>query len=172
MMAFHRGDLGRLKEFLRRDAGLIGRRFSFTEIYPQELGCSDKGGMHWTPINGTTLLHLAIDFDDWEIFELLLAAGADVNARAQVDAEGFGGHTPIFNAVVSHGRRQGEMARRLLESGASVTAQASLRKFLDWCDTPRWHVARDVTPAEWARTFPDQGWVNDEALSAIEKAVG
>jgi hypothetical protein len=170
MMAFHRGDLAQLKELLRRDSGLIARRFNLVEIYSPELGCAKDGrsGMHWTPIDGTTLLHLAIDFDDLEIFELLLTAGADVNARANMDPEGFGGHTPIFNAVVSHGRHQAEMARRLLQAGASVNVRASLRKFLDWCDTPRWHMARDVTPAEWARTFPDQGWVNDEALGAIE----
>src|SRR6185503_10895087 len=108
MMAFHRGDLARLKEFLRHDAGLIARRFSLVEIYPPELGCAKDGrsGMHWTPIDGTTLLHLAIDFDEEEIFELLLAQGADVNARATADRDAFGGHTPIFNAVVSHGRRQ------------------------------------------------------------------
>ena len=29
--------------------------------------------MHWTPIDGTTLLHLAIDFEEREIFEWLLA---------------------------------------------------------------------------------------------------
>jgi hypothetical protein len=169
MMAFHRGDMERLKEFLRRDPGLVERRFSLVEIYPPELGCAKDGrsGMHWTPIDGTTLLHLAIDFDDEEIFKLLLAHGADVNARANVDAEGFGGHTPIFNAVVSHGRRQGSMARRLLERGASTTALASLRKFLDWCETPRWHEARDVTPAEWGRTFPEKGWVNAEALRLV-----
>ena len=46
-----------------------------------------------TPLDGTTLLHAAIDFDEQEIFELLLAHGADVNARAAVDAAGFGGHT-------------------------------------------------------------------------------
>jgi hypothetical protein len=172
MMAFHRGDLARLKEFLRRNAKLIERRFGLAKIYPPELGCSKNGGMHWTPIDGTTLLHLAIDFDELEIFELLVGAGADVNARANVDGEGFGGHTPIFNAVVSHGRRQGAMARRLVELGASVTVRASLRKFLDWCETPRWHLARDVTPAEWARTFPDQGWVNEEALGAIEAQGG
>ena len=28
------------------------------------------------------------------------ARGADANARATIDAEGFGGHTPLFNAVV------------------------------------------------------------------------
>ena len=56
--------------------------------------------MHWTPIDGTTLLHLAIDFREREIFDWLLAHGADVNARAAIDRDGFGGHTPLFNAVV------------------------------------------------------------------------
>jgi ankyrin repeat protein len=126
--------------------------------------------MHWTPIDGTSLLHIAIDFNDQEIFELLLAHGADVNARAKVDAEGFGGHTPIYNAVVSHGSHQGSMARKLLERGASTTVRASLRKFLDWCETPRWHEARDVSPAEWAKAFPEKGWINQEALQCVEGA--
>jgi hypothetical protein len=171
MMAFHRGDVERLKEFLRRDPGLSKRRFSCLEIYPPELGCSKDGrsGMHWTPIDGTTLLHLAIDFDEVDIFDLLLAHGADVNARANVDAEGFGGHTPIYNAVVSHGKHQGSMARRLLERGASTTVRTSLRKFLDWCETPAWHKAFDVTPAEWGKTFPDKGWVNAEALRLLDR---
>ena len=170
MMVFHRGDVERLKDFLRRDPGLLERRFSLLEIYPPELGCAKDGrsGMHWTPIDGTTLLHLAIDFDEEEMFELLLGQGADVNARARVNAEGFGGHTPIFNAVVSHGRRQGSMARRLVERGASTTVRASLRKFLDWCETPRWHEAREVTPAVWGQTFPEKGWVNAEALRVVE----
>ena len=170
MMASHRGDVARLKDFLRRDPRLIERRFSLLEIYPPELGCAKDGrsGMHWTPIDGTTLLHLAVDFDEEEIFELLLAHGADVNAPANVDAEGFGGHTPIFNAVVSHGRHQGSMARRLLERGASTAARASLRKFLDWCETPRWHQVLNVTPAEWAQTFPEKGWINTEALGLVQ----
>jgi hypothetical protein len=174
MMAFHRGDLARLRDFLRPDPGLIERRFSLLEIYPPELGCAKDGrsGMHWTPIDGTTLLHLAIDFDEEEIFELLLEHGADVNARANVDAEDFGGHTPIYNAVVSHGKRQGSMAKRLLERGASATVRASLRKFLDWCETPSWHEALNVTPGEWGRTFPDKGWVNAEALGLVESADG
>src|SRR5436190_11525503 len=170
MMAFHRGDVARLRDFLRLDSGLIERRFSSVEIYPPELGCAKDGrsGMHWTPIDGTTLLHLAIDFDEEEMFDLLLAHGAEVNARANIDAEGFGGHTPIYNAVVSHGKRQASMARRLLERGASTTVRASLRKFLDWCETPRWHQALDVTPAEWGRTFPEKGWVNEEALRLLD----
>jgi hypothetical protein len=174
IMAFHRGDMTRLKDFLRRDPDLIKRRFRSLEIYPPELGCAKDGrsGMHWTPIDGTTLLHLAIDFDEEEIFDLLLAHGAEVNGRANVDAEGFGGHTPIYNAVVSHGKHQGSMARRLLERGASTTVRASLRKFLDWCETPRWHKAHDLTPAEWGRSFPEKGWVNAEALRLLESVSG
>lgn len=170
IMAFHRGALARLKEFLRRDPRLAERRFSCLEIYPPELGCAKDGksGMHWTPIDGTTLLHLAVDFDEEEIFDLLLAHGAAVNARANLDADGFGGHTPIYNAVVSHGKRQGSMARKLLHRGASTTIRASLKKFLDWCETPRWHKATDVTPHGWGKTFPDQGWVNAEAMQLLE----
>jgi len=171
MMALHRGDVAGMKEFLRRDPQLIRGRFRLPEIYPPDLGCAKDGrsGMHWTPIDGTTLLHIAIDFNEEEIFELLLVEGADINARALVDAEGFGGHTPIFNAVVSHGSRQGAMGRKLAERGADLNVRASLRKFLDWCDTPRWHEARDVTPAEWGTTFPEKGWVNKEVLEWVAR---
>jgi len=175
MMAFHRGQVERLKDYLRRDPGLIERRFSYREIYPSELGCADDGlsGMCGTPLDGTTLLHLAIDFDEQEIFHLLLTHGADVNAPATVDALGFGGHTPLFNAVVScaytNGRqRDAAMARTLLERGASPTVRASLRKFLDWIETPGWYEARDVTPAEWGRYFPMRELVSVEALRLLE----
>jgi len=73
-----------------------------------------------------TLLHLAIDFDEEEMVDLLLAHGAEVNARANVDAEGFGGHAPIYNAVVSHGKRRASMAR-LAEVWRSVMARVGRR---------------------------------------------
>jgi len=51
--------------------------FTIREIYPPELGCAndERSGMHGTPIAGTTLLHLAIDFDEQEIFNLGSAYG-------------------------------------------------------------------------------------------------
>lgn len=170
LVAFHRGDLARLREHLRRDPGLLSRRFSLREIYPRELGCGQEGGegMHWTPIAGTTLLHLAVDFREPEIFSWLLESGADVNARAVVDGEGFGGHTPLFNAVVAGAAADDAMARTLLARGADPSIRCNLRKFLDWCAEPRWHEARDVTAAEWARTFPDQSWVNVAAVRLVE----
>jgi ankyrin repeat protein len=174
MMAFHRGDLERLKEHLRREPDLIKKRWSTREIYPAELGCGPDGksGMTGTPLDGTTLLHMAIDFDEQEIFDLLLSEGADVNARASVDPDGFGGHTPLFNAVVSCAttcgrQRDGLMGWRLIERGADPQLRANVRKFLDWVETPRWHKALDVTAAEWAREFPERGWVNTEVLKLL-----
>jgi hypothetical protein len=168
VMALHRGDLDRLGRHLREDRGLLIRRFGLREIYPRECGCADGGlGMHWTPIDGTTLLHLSIDFREREVFEWLLERGADVNARAAVDGEGFGGHTPLFNAVVNGPWRDAEAARVLLERGADRGLRASLRKFLDWREKPEWHFARDVTAAEWGRGFPEAGWVNKEALGMV-----
>lgn len=170
MMAFHRGDASQLGNHLRRDPQLLARRFTLAEIYPGECGCASGGrlGLHWTPIDGATLLHLAIDFREREIFDWLLARGADVNARATVDRDGFGGHTPLFNAVVSGPWKDAGMARALLELGATKSTRASLRKFLDWIETPHWHEARNVTPAEWGRGFPEKNWVNSEVLQLLD----
>lgn len=170
IMAFHRGSVERLRAHLRRDPTLLARRFSLREIYPMEVGCAADGrsGMHWTPIDGTTLLHLAIDFGEREIFDWLIDQGADINARASVDAEGFGGHTPLFHTVVGHPGLDAMFARSLLERGALTNARASLRKFLDWRENPRWHVARNVTTAEWGRGFPERSWVNTAALRLLD----
>jgi hypothetical protein len=59
------------------------------------------------------------------------------------------------------------MTQALLARGASREVRATLRKFLDWIETPRWHEAHDVTPAEWARNFPEQNWVNHQALRLL-----
>jgi ankyrin repeat protein len=170
IMALHRGDLARLEDHLRRDPQLLNRRFTLREIFPPALGCdkNGRGGMHWTPIDGTTLLHLAIDFREPEVFRWLLDRGADVNAPATIDSEGFGGHTPLFNALVNGTDRDPGTTRTLLERGADSSLRTNVRKFIDWCETPAWHIARNVTPSEWARGFPDAGWVNSEALRLLE----
>jgi hypothetical protein len=173
-MALHRGRADLLDALLRRDPTLVHRRFSYREIYPPELGCADDGrsGLHGTPVDGTTLLHLAIDFDEQAIFGLLLDRGADVNARAAIDRDGSGGHTPLFHTIVSAAylcglQRDAAMAATLLARGASPTIRATLRKFLDWREAPGWHEARDVTPAEWGTSFPEPSWVNPEALRLL-----
>jgi hypothetical protein len=51
-----------------------------------------------------------------------------VNARAAVDRSGFGGHTPIFNCVMTFnaGRRHEVLGRLLLDRGADPNARASI----------------------------------------------
>ena len=178
MMAFHCGDLDRLKTHWQNDPQLIDRRFGYREIYPAVLGCADdfRSGLHGTPIDGTTLLHLSIDFDEREIFDWLLLQGADVNAAALIDDEGFGGHTPLFNAIVSdayvNGRqRDAYMVQRLLELNADIHVRVNLRKYLDWREEPGWHIANNVTALEWAADFPERGWVSQEAVRMIENII-
>jgi len=171
IMAVHRGDIARLEKHYRRDPRLLERRFTLHEIYPSDCGCAKDGqsGLHWTPIDGTTLLHIAIDFREREIFEWLLAQGADVNACAAVGGDSFGGHTPLFNAVVCGPWPDAATARTLIEHGADRSARASVRKFLDWIENPHWHEAQNVTAREWGHTFPERHWVNGEALRLLDE---
>src|SRR5260370_40689124 len=65
-------------------------------------------------------------------------------------------------------QRDAAMTRALLARGASPALCATLRKFLDSCATPRWHEAREVTPAKWGQDSPERGWVNLEGLRFLE----
>src|SRR5207247_2142112 len=51
-------------------------------------------------LRGATLLHMAIEFGEIEIAELLLDRGANINARSKI-TDGIGGQTPIFHAIAS-----------------------------------------------------------------------
>lgn len=139
------GDGTPWREHLRRDPGLLARRFALPEIRPPELGCASAGrvGRHGTPIAGTTLLPLAIDVQEHEIFDWRLAQGADVHACAAVDRDGFGNHTPLFHAAVNGTQRDTTMARALLAGGVDADLRVHLRKFLDGRETPAGHEARE-----------------------------
>lgn len=174
-IAVHRGRLDLLEAHLRRDSALLSRSFRHDEIFPPELGCGpDRShALHGTPLDGATLLHMCIDYDEMEIARWLLENGADPNVRAAVDEDGFGGHTPLFATVVVQPqrlRRTDEAARLLLDAGADPTVRASLRKELRGVDDESLHVYRDVTPAEWGRRFHDQAFVSKPALALIETA--
>ncbi|HEX6884864.1 MAG TPA: ankyrin repeat domain-containing protein [Planctomycetota bacterium] len=173
-MAVHRGCLARLERHLARDPGLLARTFTHAEIYPPELGCAadESLALHGTPLAGGTLLHLCVDLDELELARALLAHGADPDARAALDADGFGGHTPLFGCVVSQPWRVGQrrddaFARLLLAAGADPSARASLRKRLRFVADETEHVYRDVTPRTWGERFHDQAWVARPVLELL-----
>lgn len=178
-MALHRGRVDLLAAHLRRDPDLLGRTFLHREIYPDELGChtDESLALHGTPLAGTTLLHMCVDYDEIEIARWLIERGADLNARADVDADGFGGHTPLFGCVVSQPFRVGlrkddAFARLLLDHGADPNARASLRKRLRFVADESLHEYRDVTPLAWGERFHDRGWVSEPVLRLIAKRGG
>jgi ankyrin repeat protein len=96
---------------------------------------------------------------------------------ADVDAQGFGGHTALFGCVVSQpfrvGRRVDDaFARLLLDHGAEPNARASLRKRLRFVRDESLHEYRDVTPLAWGRRFHDQAWVSEPAMRLIAERGG
>jgi hypothetical protein len=179
-MALHRGRIDLLEEHLRRDPQLLRRTFAFEEIYPPELGCHDEIlATHGTPLRGATLLHMAVDYDEMEIARWLLDRGMDVDARAAVDADGFGGHTALFSTVVSqpnfwmnHNRKPqvAPFTELLLERGADPNARASLRKQLHpGYGSDTMHEYRNVTPAEWGGQFHRKVFVSELAVAMIRE---
>ena len=182
VMAVHRGRIDLLEEHLQKDPKLAARTFSLAEIYPPELGCGPdlSYGLHGTPLEGTTLLHIAVEFDEIEIGRWLIEHGADVNARAEVDGDGFGGHTPLFGCVVNNSylcgrQRDAAFARMLLDHGADPNARASIRKQLHFVPNETMHEYRDVTPLEWGEQFHGQrfhDWVSKPAIQLVAERGG
>jgi ankyrin repeat protein len=167
-MAIHRGRIDLLEHHLDR----INDTFSHEDIYPPSLGCDadHTKALHGTPLAGGGLLHLAVDNDEIEIAQWLLAHGAEVNLRAAIDADGFGGHTPLFGCVVSQPYRVGRrssMARLLLDHGADPNVHASLRKRLRFVEDETMHEYRNVTPLAWGEQFQDREWVDRDAMRLI-----
>jgi hypothetical protein len=169
-MAVHRGRIDLLDRHLSVEPGLLSRRFSLAEIFPPEVGMTDEGAMHATSLDGVTLLHLAVDFDEDAVVRWLLDRGADPNAAALIDADGFGGQTPLFHTVVTLGRKDDTLACVLLDAGANPLASATLRKQLrDMGDPEKEQMRefRDVTPVQYARQFAEPIFVNAPAMDAI-----
>jgi ankyrin repeat protein len=179
-MAVHRGRIDLLEAHLRRDPDLLTRTFSHKEIFPAELGChtDETLALHGTPLGGATLLHIAVDYDEFEIVEWILSNGGPVDAKAAIDADGFGGHTALFGCIVwqphhSKARPSSERyVRMFLDHGANVNARASLRKALRFVEDESLHEYINVTPRGWGERFHDQAWVDRKALALVRAEGG
>lgn len=173
-MAVHRGRIDLLEKHLIADPELLNRTFPHKDFYPAELGCHEDESMALigTPVVGGTLLHLAVEYDEIEVARWLISKGMDVNEKAEVDLEGFGGHTALYGCVVSQVysakcRRDDLFARLLLENGADTQVRASLRKQLRDSNDDSLHISRNVTPYEWGANFHVQDFVNPAVMKLI-----
>lgn len=113
-----RGRLDRLAEQIDADSGLVSTRFS-------ELDCGQTGGRNLL-LQGGTLLHVAAEYGNPGAVALLLDRGADVNARATVDAAGVGGQTAIFHAATQFDDAGLSVTQLLIERGADLAIRVTL----------------------------------------------
>jgi hypothetical protein len=82
VMAFHRGRFDLLEQHLARDPRLLARTFAIQEIFPRKSAVRQQPyEAMGTPVDGGTLLHLAIYWDELDMATWLLDRGADPNAR-------------------------------------------------------------------------------------------
>jgi hypothetical protein len=180
VMALHRGRIDLLETHLARDPDLLTRTFDIADVFLLAPACSTEPyTAQGTPVHGTTLLHIAAYFDELEIAEWLLDRGMDPDARAAIDADGFGGYTALFSTVVSqhnfwvnYGKGQPDEARftrLLLDRGADPNIRASLRQRLE-----QGHGGgplreyRDVTPLSWGERYDAKIFVSLESMRLIE----
>ena len=159
-MALHRGRIDLLEDHVRRDAALLRRTFQLRGDLSARAGMPRRE-LPRTPLAGATLLHSAWSSTSWRS-RAGCSIGAAVDAPAAIDAQGFGGHTALFGAVVCYanfwgncrgGLTDSPFARLLLDHGADPNARASLREKIEvdgvWTITER----RDMTPLAWGQAF-------------------
>jgi ankyrin repeat protein len=143
------------------------------------MGCHDEVmATHGTPLAGTTLLHMCVDYGEIEIARWLLDRGMNVDELAVVDKDGFGGHTALFGSIVSQANFGGKFpdapfTRLLLDHGANPNARASLRKRLHpGYEIDGLHVYRNVTPIGWGERFIFRALVCPEGMRLIAERGG
>jgi ankyrin repeat protein len=93
--------------------------------------------------------HVAAEYGFFDAARLLLDRGAEVNARADIDANGVGGQTPIFHALTHFNAVNPEVAQLLIDRGADLTVRARVPGHYERPDE-----VLDVSGAEYSAIFP------------------
>jgi hypothetical protein len=128
-------DASALRKILHREPVERDRRLSIATAF--------------TPCKGVTPLHICAEFNSLRCARELLDAGADVNAAADLDANGFGGQPPLFHTVNSILNYCRPMMELLVEAGANHEIKL---KGLMWGEGMDWEtLVLDVTPVSYAQ---------------------
>ena len=95
-----------LESYLSNEPKLVNTRYT--------LRCA------YTPLYEATLLHICAEFNHVNCARALAKYGADINAKAGVDEDGFGGQTPVFHTVNQNSNNSMPMLEYLLELQADL----------------------------------------------------
>ena len=90
---------------------------------PNDVGAIEKEytlRCAYTPLHKVTLLHICAEFNHVSCAEILVKHGANINAKAGIDENGFGGHTPVFHTVNQNSNQSIDMLNYLLSNSADL----------------------------------------------------
>jgi hypothetical protein len=128
-------DPSRLRTLIAEDSETLHRRFSMACAY--------------TSLKGVSALHVCAEYNSVKCLRALLESGVDVNVTADVDADGWGGHTPVFHTVNSNQNHCRQAMELLVDAGADLEVRL---KGLVWGGGFEWEtVLFDVTPISYAQ---------------------
>ncbi|MBK8348758.1 MAG: ankyrin repeat domain-containing protein [Saprospiraceae bacterium] len=100
-------DESTLDTLLAVDASLMKQRYTFN--------CT------FTPLYDVTLLHICAEYNHLSCARILVKYGANIDARAGMDENGFGGHTPVFHTVNQDANKSLDMLEYLIESHVDLS---------------------------------------------------
>jgi ankyrin repeat protein len=102
----------------------------------------------YTPLHEVSLLHVCAEFNHLSCAEVLVNSGADINAKAGVDENGFGGQTPVFHTVNQNANNSSDMLNYLLAKSADLEITV---KGLIWGKGYEWEtLIPSVNPISYA----------------------
>jgi hypothetical protein len=102
----------------------------------------------FTPLYEVSLLHICAEYNHLSCAATLVQHGADVNTKAGLDENGFGGHTPIFHTVNQNDNRCIDVLKFLLTQNADLSLTV---KGLTWGKGYEWETfIPSVNPISYA----------------------
>jgi hypothetical protein len=106
LLAVFLDDAVSLDKQLNQNPTAINKKYSYKSAF--------------TPLFEVSLLHICSEFNHIACAKILVKYGIDVNIKAGVDKNGFGGQTPIFHTVNQIQNKSAEMFYYLLEESADL----------------------------------------------------
>lgn len=102
----------------------------------------------FTPLSEVSLLHICAEYNHLACAEVLVKHGADVNSKAGLDENGFGGHTPIFHTVNQDANKCIDVLKFLISKNADLSITV---KGLVWGKGYEWETfIPSVNPISYA----------------------
>jgi hypothetical protein len=75
----------------------------------------------YTPLTKVSLLHVCAEFNHIKSAQILVNYGVNVNCKAGMDGNGFGGQTPIFHTINQNNNNSVETMDYLLSENADLS---------------------------------------------------